>query len=252
MKKKYLEWIFYSVFILTISVIISMFIVSGAENNAWTLDFTDEYESSEDFYSDDVSDIDSPDNNFSDNDETTTVTNIETTTMLVTEPTLNTETTTKVLAETTIKNNITTEKVVEKETILISVSDHAVVNTASNCVTVFTAKNNRADFLNLFRNKNAEIYTPDGYELDDDVFVGTGCVVRIFNDGRYIEYTVIVKYDLDGNGRITANDARETLRSAVMLTVLSENQSVAGDVNNDKIITASDARKVLRKAAGLD
>lgn len=58
--------------------------------------------------------------------------------------------------------------------------------------------------------------------------------------------------DLDGNGKITAADARVALRISAKLEKTTEAQKLIADVNNDGKITAADARKILRVAAKLE
>lgn len=61
--------------------------------------------------------------------------------------------------------------------------------------------------------------------------------------------------DLDGDGKITASDARHVLRIAAKLEVASVREDdllQMADTNGDKTITAVDARKILRVAAKLD
>lgn len=58
--------------------------------------------------------------------------------------------------------------------------------------------------------------------------------------------------DVNGDGDISATDARLTLRIAANLTKANEKQFAAADVDSDQTVTASDARKILRVAAGLD
>ena len=58
--------------------------------------------------------------------------------------------------------------------------------------------------------------------------------------------------DMDGNGEITAADARSILRVSAMLDIVSEEKRKTADVNSDGEITAADARYVLRVAAKLD
>ena len=58
--------------------------------------------------------------------------------------------------------------------------------------------------------------------------------------------------DVDNNGKITASDARLTLRHAAKLDTLTQEQMDAADVDNSGKITASDARKILRVAANID
>jgi hypothetical protein len=58
--------------------------------------------------------------------------------------------------------------------------------------------------------------------------------------------------DVDGDGQVTASDARLVLRAAVGLEILTEDQLKAADFDKNGKITAADARLVLRKAVGLE
>lgn len=58
--------------------------------------------------------------------------------------------------------------------------------------------------------------------------------------------------DVNGDGDITAQDARLALRFAAKLDAVSYVESKAADVNLDGNVTASDARKILRVAAKLE
>lgn len=68
----------------------------------------------------------------------------------------------------------------------------------------------------------------------------------------------ITKYyqrgDVDGNGKITVDDARYALRQAVNLISLSPNSKnyTAADANMDGKVTVDDARLILRAAVGLE
>lgn len=63
----------------------------------------------------------------------------------------------------------------------------------------------------------------------------------------------IVMGDVDKDDKITASDARETLRMAVGLLDYSKDSVsfMAADIDNDNEVTASDARAILRAAVGL-
>lgn len=63
------------------------------------------------------------------------------------------------------------------------------------------------------------------------------------------EYTL---GDVNNDGRITAVDARTTLRFSASLVTLTETQQLAADVNKDGRVTATDARRILRVSASLD
>lgn len=60
--------------------------------------------------------------------------------------------------------------------------------------------------------------------------------------------------DVNGDGKVTASDARLALRRAVGLETYAEGSPafLACDVNRDGKVTAADARKILRAAVGLE
>ena len=61
-----------------------------------------------------------------------------------------------------------------------------------------------------------------------------------------------VIYDVNGDGKTTAADARLALRAAAKLENLEGDCFNAADIDQNGIITASDARKILRRAAKLE
>ncbi len=58
--------------------------------------------------------------------------------------------------------------------------------------------------------------------------------------------------DIDGDGTVTASDARLVLRASVGLESFSEAQNKLADADADSSITAADARLVLRASVGLE
>ncbi|MCD7828604.1 MAG: leucine-rich repeat protein, partial [Clostridiales bacterium] len=126
-------------------------------------------------------------------------------------------------------------------------------NEESNQVTVSpeTSAETFAEFANV---GNVQVVSADGEELTADDFIGTGCKIQTLDeDGNVIsEYTVIVPSDVDGNGKITAADARIALRTAAQLDTLDGVYAVAADFDADSAIKPSDARAILRVAAKLD
>ena len=58
--------------------------------------------------------------------------------------------------------------------------------------------------------------------------------------------------DVDGDGNVTAADARLALRASVGLEELTDAQKNAADIDGDGNITAADARSILRKSVGLE
>jgi hypothetical protein len=58
--------------------------------------------------------------------------------------------------------------------------------------------------------------------------------------------------DVNGNGKLDADDARMAQRAAAKLETLTEEQLKAADMNGDGKITAADPREILRKSAKLE
>ena len=58
--------------------------------------------------------------------------------------------------------------------------------------------------------------------------------------------------DVDGDGKVTAEEARLALRAALGLEILTEDQLKAADFDKDGEITAADARLILRESLGLE
>ncbi|MCD7775625.1 MAG: leucine-rich repeat protein, partial [Clostridiales bacterium] len=126
-------------------------------------------------------------------------------------------------------------------------------NEESNQVTVSpeTSAETFAEFANV---GNVQVVSADGEELTADDLIGTGCKVQTLDENGNVvsEYTVIVPSDVDGNGKITAADARLALRMAAQLDTLEGVYAVAADFDADTAIKPSDARSILRVAAKLD
>lgn len=67
-----------------------------------------------------------------------------------------------------------------------------------------------------------------------------------------IAYVSFLKGDVNGDGKITAADARLALRFSAGLEGLTEAGKYSADVNNDNTVTAADAREILKKSAEVD
>lgn len=57
--------------------------------------------------------------------------------------------------------------------------------------------------------------------------------------------------DVDGDGNVTAKDAREVLRASAKLDNLTAHQKAQADVDKDGKITSADAREILKDSANL-
>ncbi len=103
-------------------------------------------------------------------------------------------------------------------------------------------------------NEYFAILSSDAQALNDSDYAGTQMLIQVLDKNSQVlsEYSVIVLYDVDGNGLIQADDARLALRTAVSLESLNSIERTAADVDADNSVTADDARRILRKAVGLD
>lgn len=66
---------------------------------------------------------------------------------------------------------------------------------------------------------------------------------------EYVAGDEVLLGDVNGNGEVTAVDARIVLQSVAELRVLTEKEKEAADMNNDGYVTAVDARIILQKVA---
>ena len=78
-------------------------------------------------------------------------------------------------------------------------------------------------------------------------YLGTGMLMQLDNE----DVTVVVRGDYDGDGEVTAADARMALRAAVNLEKPNEYQKKAVMLTGDAV-TAADARLILRAAVRLE
>ncbi len=114
------------------------------------------------------------------------------------------------------------------------------------------------NFLSNIRNTGLVTVTSlNGVLLERNDFVGTGSVVRLFaEDGSLLaEYTVVVKGDVNGDGKVGVPDARKVLRVAVNLEGFGGNKALgraARVTEEGGKIGVPDARKILRVAVGLE
>ncbi len=82
-------------------------------------------------------------------------------------------------------------------------------------------------------------------DLVDDLLTG------LFEEGYELP-TGVLPGDVSGDGKITAADARLTLRASVKLENLDAKQIKAADVDGKAGLTAADARLILRASVGLE
>ena len=94
---------------------------------------------------------------------------------------------------------------------------------------------------------------------DTDAYIGTGKIISLVQDPNapldrvnIIDYTVVmVLGDENGDGRVTAADARTALRISARLQGTTMIGFRACDINGDDRLTAAEARTILRVSAKL-
>ena len=79
--------------------------------------------------------------------------------------------------------------------------------------------------------------------------VGTGYKLKDTKNNK--EYTIIVKGDTNGDGKVTPADSTIALRTYVGLNKISDAQKLVGDLNGDGKITPADSTVILRAYVGL-
>ena len=91
------------------------------------------------------------------------------------------------------------------------------------------------------------ITAADGTELDDSKNVATGCIIKS-EDGSVVYYVAILG-DITCDGKITAADARITLRVAARVDSAEPIAQLAANCDGKANVSASDARIILRVSA---
>ena len=105
------------------------------------------------------------------------------------------------------------------------------------------------EFLAQVKTGSARLYNRNGIELGEKDKLGTGVTVRLNSE---ILYVVILMGDVDGDGLVTAADARIALRASSRLVELERPFLLAAMVLDGDTLTAADARKILRVSSRLD
>lgn len=97
----------------------------------------------------------------------------------------------------------------------------------------------------------AVIRTAKGNELSSDELPGTGMSL-VFMGGK--EASIVVLGDIDGDGKLSAADARNVLRASVGLEKYEKGSVLykAAKVGGGAVISASDARLILRASVRLE
>lgn len=108
------------------------------------------------------------------------------------------------------------------------------------------------DFAFSMCNKLKDVYYYGSQEQWKKITVSDMQNSALTNANVHFDYNGFILYDVDGNGKINAADARLALRAASGLESLTGAAFTAADADGNGKINAADARKILRKASGLE
>ena len=102
---------------------------------------------------------------------------------------------------------------------------------------------------NIIGSENATIKDKNGTVITSNSKVGTGTTVEIPGEEPF---TVIVKGDINGDGKITVTDLAKVQLHIVKLEMLNGPYTIAADINEDEKVTVTDLAKLQLHIVGLE
>lgn len=110
-----------------------------------------------------------------------------------------------------------------------------------------------SDYISLLLGNKDLVFTYDPLKVFGNLFdLDTDSLTTQPPAENHPDEMIIGPGDVDGDGRVTAADARLILRRAAKIIKFTMEQDALADVNKDGEVTAMDARIVLRVSAGLE
>lgn len=111
-----------------------------------------------------------------------------------------------------------------------------------------------ADLRAKFANYSVKlIRQSDQTELSPENAVGSNTMMELYSGTALAaQYELTLLGDIDGNGVVTASDARLALRNSVKLETFAPWQTKAADITRSGEVTAASARQILRISARLE
>ena len=124
---------------------------------------------------------------------------------------------------------------------------------------VFWSRIKLSDGSSEWTDTSTGVYTSNTHTLSVSKDGTYRATIVIYVDGESITKTAEFEYsrknimgDVNFDGRITASDARSTLRYSARLDSFTDSQKYRADMDGNGVVTASDARRILRQSAGFD
>ncbi|MDR1630120.1 MAG: hypothetical protein LBS36_07920 [Oscillospiraceae bacterium] len=152
--------------------------------------------------------------------------------------------------EVTAQINVQQNQVVANDAIEI-VLDSAPPEIFENIILLLNASN-VSELLDYLGMPGAPVRDKNGKPLGNETAILSSCTVYFTVDGESFQSCALIRMgDADGDGKITAADARKALRFSAKLETGTTLQYGTCDVDLDDKITASDARTILRVSAKL-
>ena len=105
---------------------------------------------------------------------------------------------------------------------------------------------------NIESNGTVTIVNRDGEEIEEGEKVGTGSKVIITKEEETVEYMVIVKGDINGDGEVTTTDLQQVVDSIIGKNVIEEQYNKAIDLDGDGQITITDVSLLRKQILGID
>ena len=93
---------------------------------------------------------------------------------------------------------------------------------------------------NMNTNGTAKIYNLNGQEVIGSALVGTGYTLQVEFNGTTYEYEIVVRGDIDGNGKITVTDLSMLNQHIVRRITLTGAKEKAADIEYSGKITVTD------------
>ena len=94
---------------------------------------------------------------------------------------------------------------------------------------------------NVEANREITIIDNNGNKLEDDDIIGTGMTIKV---GEELEYTLIVRGDINGDGKITITDIARIKLHLIEKEILTGADFIAADLNNDEALTVTDLAQI--------